>query len=325
MEMLHLNKRDIQNVGVTMSQVLDAVGEGLRLKGLGKIQMPPRSAIRPLADSFLDAMPVYIDDSKVCGVKWMSGYRGNRSKNLPYINGLLVLNDVATGMPVAVMDCAEITAIRTGAIVGIEAKYLAREDSSVVGILGCGVQARKSLVALMDVLPKLSLVRCYDIVPEAAAQFVNEMEGLYPLTTFVICDSPEDMAHFADVVVTATPIVDKPKPSLHEGMLKEGALAIALDYDAAWGPSAMRECDKIVADDVEQLLFTKQHGLHFQDIPEGIYSDLGDIVAGSKPGRQNSAERILCLNLGIAVADVVAAKVLYDRARKHGIGRKLEL
>ena len=224
-------------------------------------------------------------------------------------------------MPVAVMDCAEITAIRTGAIVGIEAKYLAREDSSVVGILGCGVQARKSLVALMDVLPKLSLVRCYDIVPEAAAQFVNEMEGLYPLTTFLICDSPEDMAHFADVVVTATPIVDKPKPSLHEGMLKEGALAIALDYDAAWGPSAMRECDKIVADDVEQLLFTKQHGLHFQDIPEGIYSDLGDIVA-PKPGRQNGTERILCLNLGIAVMS--SRPRCYDRARKHGIG-KLEL
>jgi ornithine cyclodeaminase/alanine dehydrogenase len=323
--MLYLNKRDIQNMGVTMAQVLEAVGEGLRLKGLGMVQMPPKAVVRPVADSFLHAMPVHVQGSEVCGIKWMSGFSGNVAKGLPYINGLLILNDSSTGVPVAVMDCAEITAMRTGAIVGIAAKHLAREDSSVLGILGCGVQARKSLIALMEVLPRLALVRCHDIVPEAATQFVGEMEALFPLTSFVICDTPADMAHFADVVITATPIVDNPNPSLGVGMLKAGGLAIALDYDASWSPEAMRECDKIVVDDSEQFSFTKRQGIHFTSMPDNIHADLGDITAGSKPGRENDSEQIICLNLGIAVADIVAAKVLYDRALRQGIGQKLTL
>jgi ornithine cyclodeaminase/alanine dehydrogenase len=108
-------------------------------------------------------------------------------------------------------------------------------------------------------------------------------------------------------------------------MLKAGALAIALDYDSAWSPAAMRECDKIVTDDVEQLLFTKQSGLYFRELPEHIHADLGDILAGAKPGRETESERILCLNLGVAVADIVAAKVLYDRALKQKIGSNLPL
>jgi alanine dehydrogenase len=325
MEMLYLSKHDVQNLGVTLGQVREAVKEGLRLQGLDKVQMPPKSVVRPVADSFLNAMPVYIEGLPVCGIKWMGGYRSNRDRGLPYISGLLILNDVETGVPVAVMDCAEITAIRTGAIVGIEAEHLARPDSSVVGILGCGVQARKSLIALVDVLPNLSLVRCYDIVHEAAEEFVAEMERSLPMTTFVICDSPADMAQFADVVVTATPIVDEPKPSLHEGDLKEGALLIALDLDASLSPSAMRQCDKTIVDDVEQFVSTKQEGAHLGEMSGEVYADLGDIVAGISPGRENPSERILCLNLGIAVADLVAANVLYDRALSHGIGVKVPL
>lgn len=325
MDMLYLSRKDVQSMGVTMTQVLQALSEGLRLKGLGKVQMPPKSVVRPAADSFMRAMPVCVGGSHLCGVKWMSGYRSNAAKGLPYVNGLLALSDAATGLPVAVMDCAEVTAIATGAIVGIEAKHLAHPDSSVVGILGCGVQARKSLIALMDSLPSLSLVRCYDIVPEASSLFVNEMEELFPLTTFVVCESPEDMAHFSDVVVSATPITDEPNPSLHEGMLKDGALAIALDYDAAWSPSAMRQCDKIVTDDIDQFVFTKRQGSHFGELSREAYADLGEIVAGTKPGRESGSEKLLCLNLGIALADIVAAEMLYDRAVRQGVGTRLPL
>jgi len=325
MEMLYLNKKDIRNMGVTMGRIIEAVGEGLRLKGLEKVQMPPKSEIRPVPDSFLHAMPVYVDESQVCGMKWMSGYRSNVDKKLPYINGLLILSDAANGIPLAVMDCSEITATRTGAMVGIAAKHLARPDRSVVGFLGCGVQARNSLIALMDVMPKLSLVRCYDIIPEAAINFVNDMESHFPLTSFVICESPEDMASFSDVIITATPVIDKPKPSMDAGMLKEGALAIALDYDAAWTPEAMHECNKIFTDDVDQLMFTKQQGQHFSAVSEDSYLDLGDVLAGTIPGRETDTERILCLNLGIAVADIVTAKLFYDRAIKQGIGVNLTL
>jgi|YNPNPStandDraft_1061719.scaffolds.fasta_scaffold00044_20 ornithine cyclodeaminase/alanine dehydrogenase-like protein (mu-crystallin family) len=325
MQMLYLSKQDIQHLGVTMAQIISAVSDALKLKSEGKVQMPPKSAIRPVADSFVHAMPVYVDGSEICGVKWISGYRSNIEKNLAYINGLLILSNASNGLPIAVMDGTEITALRTGAMVGIAAKHLARMDSSVVGILGCGVQARKSLIALMEVMREIKYVRCYDIAPEAMGQFIAEMEGMFPLTSFVTCDSPADMAHFSDVVVSATPIRDVPNPSLDAGMLKKGGLAIALDYDAAWTPAAMNECNRIVTDDVEQFTFTKQEGLHFSELAGDSYLDLSDVVAGKSKGRETDDESVMCLNLGVAVADIAAAKVLYDRALKHQIGTYLPL
>ena len=98
-------------------------------------------------------MPASVREPEVAGLKWVSGYPSNPAKGLPYITGLLVLNDPETGVPLAVMDCAWITAMRTGASAGISAKYLARTDSEVAAVVGCGVQARPSLAALVETLP----------------------------------------------------------------------------------------------------------------------------------------------------------------------------
>lgn len=325
MSLLYLKRKDIQNMGVSMARIIDAVDTGLRTKGAGHAQMPPQSTVRPAADAFFHAMPACEEGAELCGMKWMSGYRGNREKGLPYINGLIILSDTSTGVPLAVMDCTEITAIRTGAMVGIAAKHLARPDRTVAGFLGCGVQARKSLIALMEVMPKLAMVRCYDISPKAAEDFVTEMEGDFPLTSFVVCNSAADMAGSSDVIVTATPVVDEPKPNLDADVLKPGALAIALDYDSAWTEDAMNKCDKVFTDDVNQLASTKAQGLHFGGLQDSRWIDLGDVLAGKREGRTSDSDRIICLNLGIAIADVVAARLFYDRAVKHSIGIELPL
>jgi len=129
----------------------------------------------------------------------------------------------------------------------------------------------------------------------------------------------------ADVVVTAIPIAAHPEPDLDAGMLKEGVLAVALDYDSAWTGAAMRECDKFCSDDVDQLLAAKEHGVYFGGIPAAISADLGELAAGLKPGRENDSERIFSMNMGIAVDDMVTAKVLYERALERGAGVRLPL
>ena len=308
-----------------MKEVLEVVDHGFLLKGLGKTEMPPKRGIHPRANAFIHAMPAYIKEEDVVGLKWVSGYPSNMDKGLPYIAGLLALNDPETGIPMAVMDCAWITAARTGASVGVSAKYLAREGSRVVGILGCGVQARMSLRALAEALPKLSKVQCYDLYPEATRCFIEEMSLLYPKCNVVACSTPAEMIEHADVVVTAIPIVTEPKPPLHAGMLKEGGLAVSLDYDSAWDSLAMKECDKFVSDDIEQLLATKEEGIYFGGIPDPIYADLGELAAGLKPGRQNEGERIFSMNMGIAVDDMVTAKIVYERACQKGIGTRWPL
>ncbi len=325
MEILYLSRKDVENLSITMKEVLEVVHDGFRLKGLGKTEMPPKPGIHPRADTFIHAMPAYLKGLEVAGMKWVSGYPSNMEKGLPYITGLLILNDPNTGIPLAVMDCAWITAIRTGASVGISAKYLARQSSSIAAIMGCGVQARTSLRALVETLPELSKVRCYDLYPEATGRFIKEMSAAFPRLNMIGCSTPAEMIEGADVVVTAIPIITDPKPPLRAGMLQKGGLAVSLDYDSAWTSSAMKECDKFVSDDVDQLLSTKEEGAYFSGIPDNIYADLGEIVAQLKPARQDDVERIFSMNMGIAVDDMVTAKIVYERALEKGIGTKLPL
>jgi ornithine cyclodeaminase/alanine dehydrogenase-like protein (mu-crystallin family) len=261
----------------------------------------------------------------VAGLKWVSGYPPNPAKGLPYITGLLVLNDPATGVPLAVMDCAWITAMRTGASAGISARYLARAGSDAAAIVGCGVQARTSLMALVETLPALAVVRCYDVDAAATAAFVVEMGGLFPALRFETCSGATEAAREADVVVTAIPILTTPAPDLDAGALKEGGLAVSLDYDSAWTSAAMRACDKFCADDVGQLLATREHGVYFGGIPAAIHADLGELAAGLKPGREDDAERIFSMNMGIAVDDMVTAKALYELALERQAGTRLPL
>jgi ornithine cyclodeaminase/alanine dehydrogenase len=325
MELLYLSRRDVEELGISMKEVLTVVDHGFRLKGLGKTEMPPKPGIHPKPNAFIHAMPAYVQELEAAGLKWVSGYPTNIEKGLPYITGLLVLNDPETGIPIAVMDCAWITAMRTGASAGISARYLSRPGSRVAAFLGCGVQARTSLHALVEALPELSRVHCHDLYPEATLRFIDEMSRAHTELQFSACSSLAEMIEGADVVVTAIPIITKPRPPLHAGMLKKGGLAISLDYDSAWRSSAMKECEKFVSDDIHQLLRTREEGVYFGGIPEEIYADLGELAAGLKAGREIAAERIFSMNMGIAVDDMVTAKLVYKRAREKGVGTKLPL
>lgn len=325
MDIVYLSRRDVENLEMTMREVLAAVDNGFRLKGRGRTEMPPKPGIHPRANSFIHAMPAYVQKVEAAGLKWVSGYPANPDKGLPYITGLLILNDPATGIPIAVMDCAWITAMRTGASVGIAAKYLARPDSSVAGILGCGVQARTSLMALAETLPRLREIRCCDLYPAATNKFIDEMGRQFPKLAFIRCGKVADMIRDCDVVVTAIPIVTNPKPPLDAGMLKAGGLAVSLDYDSAWTSAAMNECDKFCCDDKGQLLATREHGVYFGGIPKRIHADLGELAAGLKKGRAKPRERIFAMNMGIAIDDMVTARVLYDRALQTGAGARLPL
>lgn len=325
MELVYLSRADVEDLGMTMRDVLQAVDQGFASKGRGKTEMPPKPGIHTRPDCFIHAMPAYVRELEVAGLKWVSGYPPNPAAGLPYISGLLVLNDCQTGLPLAVMDCSWITAMRTGASAGISAKYLARQSSETAAIVGCGVQARCSLMALVEALPALASVQCYDLYPKATRQFVAEMGERFPKLHLVSCASAAEAARDADVVVTAIPIVVDPKPDLDVGLLKEGGLAVSLDYDSAWTSAAMNACDKFCSDDVGQLLATKEHGVYFGGIPSSIYADLGELAAGLKSGREGEGERIFSMNMGIAVDDVVTAKVLYERALERGAGVRLPL
>jgi ornithine cyclodeaminase/alanine dehydrogenase len=324
MDIIYLSRADVESLGVGMRQVLDAVDNGFRLKGLGMTEMPPKIGIHPGPDAFIHAMPAYVKEVESAGLKWVSGFPSNVAKKLPYITGLLILNDPETGIPIAVMDCAWITAMRTGASVGISARYLGSPTYRVAGLVGCGVQARTSLMAMVETLPNLSEIVCNDLFPAATERFISDMSKSFPKLKFTASQTAAGAVRDADIVVTAIPIVSKPNPPLDADLLKPGALAVSLDYDSAWTGAAMKQC-KFVCDDTGQLLYTKAHGVYFSNIPDAIHADLGDLAAGKKKGRENPSERIFSMNMGIAIDDIVTAKVLLELARQKNIGTVLPL
>jgi len=324
---LYLSRADVEATGVPMKAIIERLLLAFGEKGHGRVEMPPKPGIHPGPagnDNFIHAMPASVPALGAAGVKWVSGFPGNPNRGLPYVSGLLILNDPETGLPKAVMDAAWITAMRTGAATAVAAKHLARRGAASFGILGCGVQARTNLEALTCVLPSLQEVRAYDIHPERAARYCEEMRSLHPGLRLAPVPSPRDAVEGSDVVVTAGPIQAKPRPVIEPGWLSQGALGVPLDYDSYWKPEAMAAADRFMTDDIPQLLGTRAQGVFFQRIPE-VDADLGEIVAGLKDGRRHDRERLLCMNLGIALEDMAVAPLVLERAMEKGLGTKLAL
>lgn len=318
---LYLSRKDVEAVGLSMPEIIDALDNMFKEKGEGRVEMPPKPGIHTRPDAFIHAMPAYIPSLESAGMKWVSGYPDNQKKGLPYITGLLILNDPETGFPISVMDATWITAQRTGAATAVAAKYLARKDSSSVGILACGVQGRSNLEAL-SCLFQIKKVKAFDIDAETTERFAREMAEVVQTEIETVSD-PKEAVVGMDLVVTSGPILKAPTPVIEAGWLGEGAFASPVDFDSYWQGDALEQADKLATDDRKQMEYYRKTG-YFKDTPQP-YADLGEIVAGNAPGRESPNERTICINLGLALDDMATAILIYNRAKEEGIGTQLPL
>ena len=321
-ELLYLSQADVTAVGLTMAEVVDATEAGFRAMGEGRYELPPKTAVHPgFADNFINAMPGYVPDLGAVGIKWVGGFTDNPGRGLPYVSGLLILNDTETGLPLSVMDCIWITTMRTAAATAVSAKYLARPESSVLGVLGCGVQGRSNVEALKVLFP-LTRVMAYDPVPGVTARYAAEISDRFGLEVVEV-DDPRDAVGGCDIIVTAGPLSKNPPRTVEPDWMDAGAFASLVDYDCMWQQEALRQADKFTTDDTPTLLAMQGVG-YFQGAPP-IHADLGELVVGRKPGRRSAGERTIAANVGNAIDDMAVAPLLYRRALEKGIGTKLPL
>ena len=318
---LYLSQKDVAQIDLPMSRIVDALEAMFVEKGEGRVEMPPKPGIHTRPDAFIHAMPAYIPSQEAAGMKWISGYPANQAKGLPYITGLMILNDPETGIPTAVMDAAWITAKRTGAASAVAAKYLARTDSSTLGVLACGVQGRSNLEAMACVFD-LTQVKAYDLYPEVAQRFAADMGPKLNMDIEVVA-SPRDAVCGLDLVVTSGPIVKKPTPVIEAGWLSEGTFASPVDFDCYWTKESLHEVDKLATDDFAQMDYYRKAG-YFPSTPQP-YADLGEIVCGKKPGRESDSERTVAINLGLALDDMATGVLVLAEARRKGLGLELPL
>ena len=320
-KMLYLSRQDVESLNISIPEVITRLEMVFAEKGHRRVEMPPKPAIHTNGDAFLHAMPAFIPKLASAGMKWVGGYPENHKQGLPYITGLLILNDTQTGVPYALMDCAWITAIRTAAATALTARHLARPDSSGLAILGCGVQGRYNLEAL-STLFTLSRVTVFDISREAAQRYAREM-GNRLKTEIEVCKTPRDAVKGADIIVTAGPFLRKPKPVMEFGWLKRGAFVCPLDLDSYLKPEVFIQSDFLCTDDLAQFNQFRKSGL-FKDCPADI-ADFSDVVIGKVAGRKNPDEITTAINIGLALEDMGVAPLVYERARERDIGVWLDL
>ncbi len=322
-EILYITRSEIEGMGYSQAEIMKLVRMSLAEHGKKMVEMPAKTGIHPIYNAFHHALPAFVPAADASGIKWVGCFPENYKYKLDQTSALIILNDVQTGWPLAIMDGTWITAKRTAAVSAIAVEKLARRDSSEVGILGCGVQGQEHLAALATVMTDLKKVKVLDIRPGIAQQLIDRFKGDYSFA-IVEATSIEELVRGSDVMVTATAILQKPNPIIKDEWIKRGALLLPVDLDSVFQWKTMKRADKFLVDSLEEMNYFMSIGYLAHGLPP-LYAEIGEVVADLKPGRQNDEEVIFDMNIGMGVVDVVVAKDIVGRAIKRNIGTRLAL
>ncbi|MCO5381458.1 MAG: alanine dehydrogenase [Methanosarcina barkeri] len=325
MEILWLAQDEVKSV-MDMHSDMQVVERAFRQHGLGRVQMPPKSYLYYTAyNGDLRTMPAYLEDENITGVKIVNVHPGNPDRGLPTVMALIILISPETGAPVAIMDGTYLTDIRTGAAGGIAAKYLARKDSKVIGLVGTGNQAKTQLEALFEVFDP-ELVKITSRTKESCERFIREMADI---TSCEIRyeDEVQEVCN-CDILVTTTPTR---KPIIKAQWIKEGTHINAIGADAVGKEELDPELlirSKIVVDDIVQALHSGEVNVPISKhyISENdIHAQLGEVITGLKPGRTSEEEITIFDSTGLAIQDVASAHLVYVRAVSKKLGRQVRM
>jgi len=292
----------------------------------GAAELPPKLGVHPRpAGSFAHAMPAHLRGADsagdLVGMKWVAGSGGNRSRGLPAISALVVLNDPDTGVPVAILDGAPITADRTAAVSGVAIRRFAppvagRPVRAV--LIGAGVQARSHLPVLGYLLPGIEVL-IHDRHPERAALLADEARAVVGVGHAAPAASARDAIERADIVVTAAAFTDAAsRQSMTPDWLAPDALVVAVDYATICSAAVARDAALFVVDQRDQFLANRDAG-EFEGYPEPAATLGAAILAGTR----RPDGRVLVTHLGVGLADVVFGAAILARAGAAGLGQVL--
>lgn len=323
--MLILDRHDMETL-LDMGEVIAAIAAGFRELQEKGAQIPLRFSLDLAGqEGVILYMPAYLPHSQRCGTKVVSVFPRNLSQGRPTIYSAYLLHDPATGELLALMEGGSLTGLRTGGASALASRYLARDDASVLGIIGAGFQAYYQVKALMAVRP-LKELWAYDNSRERLAAFCRKLEGII---TVYPAANVDQVLKKSDILVTAT---TSPIPVFSGRDVKPGTHINAI---GAFRPS-QREVDfetieraRVVVDTYEGCL--SEAGEIMIPLSEGryrredIHAELGELVTGKKGGRQSPLEITFFKSVGHALEDVVVASLAYQKAQAGGYGRQIEL
>ncbi len=326
-DLTFLNGPDIDRLALTDDETLAAVEGALLAQGRGETVIEPRVHLvpDPAFHGHFNVLRGYVAPLGVAGVKIVGDYVDNYTRRLPSEMALLNLFDPRTGMPLAILDATAITDMRTGAVTAIGGKHLARSDSRILGHIGARGTAYWN-VRLLDRLLHFDEIRVHSRRPESRAAFGARLEKDLGKPVRVV-DSWEACVRDADVVVEASRLL-RPEPLLETKWIKRGALVVPYGTMSAVELSLTDVMDKIVVDDWGQCRVgpfgaLRAHVETGRLSEKNLHAELGEIVAGKKPGRARDDETILFWHRGLSLSDIALGAAMLDKAKRLGVGQRL--
>jgi len=325
-EVLILSQEEVKSC-LPMKDAIKAVKEGYIAFAEKRANLPPIVILS--AEKYggeVDIKTGYIEDFGLIGTKIVSFFSNNPKIGLPSAIGVIVLMDLKTGVPLAIMDGTYITGVRTGAAGAVAASVLARKNSKIVGVIGAGVQARNQVLGLNEVFA-LKKVKVYSQTEESRRKYASEMSEKLGIEVEAV-DHARKAVIGSDIVVTATP---SKKAIVMDEWIDKGMHINCIGADEPGkqelDPKIMRRVDKIVVDSLSQCkeMGEIQHALAQGIIKESdVHAEIGEVLAGKKKGRERDDEITLFDATGLAAQDIAAANVVYNLAKKRKIGKTVK-
>ena len=327
-DITYLNGPDVERLALTNDEILGAVEAALAAQGRGETVIEPRVHLVPESSQkgHFNILRGYVKPLGVAGVKVVGDFVGNYRLGLPSEMALLNLFSPETGMPLAVVDATAITDMRTGAVTAIGARHLARKASRVLGHVGARGTAYWN-VRLLDHLFDFDEIRVHSLRLESRREFGERLARDLGKPVRVM-DDWESTVRGADIVVEASRL-PSPQPLLKTEWIAKGALAVPYGTMSAVELSLTDIMDKVVVDDWGQC----RKGLPFGALrahvdsdrltQENLHAELGQVVAGARPGRQSDSETILLWHRGLSITDIALGHALLAKARAAGVGQRL--
>jgi ornithine cyclodeaminase/alanine dehydrogenase len=280
--------------------------EAFRMLEAGGVDAPATPELTPRTGAFAHAMPAYIGEHDLTTVKWIAGFPTNRERGLPYLSGLILVSDSDTGLPIAVMDCAAITAARTAAVSAACAARFGRPGWSRLALIGYGVQARAHIALFRRLFGGI------EVVVSSRSRSGSE-DG--------IAFSPDARTAVsgADVVVTGIPLQVRLEPPVAGDWIGDDALVLPLDDDASLDADVVNRSSRFYVDDLDDYRMRCDRGLF-----EGWRAPDGEVADVLFDGSGAEAGITVCANQGVGVLDALFAQAVLARAESEGIGRFLD-
>ena len=324
----YLNRADVEALALSADEIIAAVEAALAAQGNGETVIEPRVHLVPedSAKGHFNVLRGYIKPLALAGVKVVGDFVDNYKRDLPSELAILNLFDPETGIPKAIVDASEITDMRTGAMTAVGAKYLARRDSRILGHIGARGSAYWN-VRLLDHLFDFEEIRVHSRRAESRHAFGARLERDLGKSIAVV-DGWEECLDGADIMVEASRLPE-PTPLFETRWVKPGSFVVPYGTMSAVEFTLTDIMDKIVVDDWSQCRPGRPFGSLRRHVDEGkvseetIHGEMGDIVAGKKPGRESDDETILFWHRGLSTTDMALGWAMVEKARRLGIGQTL--